>query len=959
MLDNLCIFYRGYLIFFVRKINKVATRKIFLKKDVTGLDPDNYFEDEVLDIGSGKYRTIRPKYGAFFKDGFVLKDINDNIIDLSKIYFTDLYGEATMESGKSVWNSALLIDPTVSTNVKITYHGYGGLFSRNAELLLEWVNEKLNEAVPPINFLDLLDRPREFIPDYHLHLWKEVYGWKYIKPSMTRIENAIKLDKSVYFNSIIENIQNTVKKANEKALTLAKFYADDVVNTVTANINKETLGIHLLANLSIASKAEMSLIASNTFDSSTIQEDKFINKKGLVAFTEVLKNRSVSMAATGLGLINNNIKESKKGTLLALGNQGIVTLNSKKEIIESGNFYEENVYPKNFPEQDKFVVLRVSNNVDNYGGAFLGFNNTTGEMYSGILTDDRCFMRIKWFKFYSELTYDKILEKLNNHIHATNNPHKLTKKQIRLEKVANLPVATLDQIMGDKPVDAYMTLDGLNAFMVKHLLDLKPEFNEDGTLKKDSDLFNKPNVIFTPCDKKVPNNCPPKGQILKVYCDGTDRFKRVADGMCSFTDEVVQLDSDDCKYFEINPQGKVLYERCDRFNRIAIVADGRGGTTEVLVETNSEKCGYEQPPGPGTVISEGCVGFDYVKRFADGNGGVIETITEINSPDCGFTTTTTTTTTTSTTTTTTTTSTTPTPIQRRIVFQRSLSQIEPGATEVFTASFTGYPPNTLVPFRIMGKCIVYTQQHLIDIPELRNFLDFNSTYDGTVQINASGQGYWTLTQVETGFMPRVTTWEGKIVDDIGTQSNIVVKQYVNSGGGSTPRPTVEPPTTTTTTTTTTTAPPMSFNAIMVPRRTAIENYTPNYENAKIPSGTRFTVRHTRTSSNGSVAEFYADTTGFVMLFGWLSPPGSPDSHNIQIFSSSGEMVYTKEVDYGAVDGRGFSYTTENYLAGFILPEGTNYTIRYACFRQVNGRHEEAYSEKYPCTVKEVWANDGA
>ena len=145
----------------------------------------------------------------------------------------------------------------------------------------------------------------------------------------------------------------------------------------------------------------MSLIASNTFDSSTIQEDKFINKKGLVAFTEVLKNRSVSMAATGLGLINNNIKESKKGTLLALGNQGIVTLNSKKEIIESGNFYEENVYPKNFPEQDKFVVLRVSNNVDNYGGAFLGFNNTTGEMYSGILTDDRCFMRIKWFKFYS------------------------------------------------------------------------------------------------------------------------------------------------------------------------------------------------------------------------------------------------------------------------------------------------------------------------------------------------------------------------------------------------------------------------------------------------------------------------------------------------------------------------------------------------------------------------------
>ena len=98
-----------------------------------------------------------------------------------------------------------------------------------------------------------------------------------------------------------------------------------------------------------------------------------------------------------------------------------------------------------------------------------------------------------------------------------------------------------------------------------------------------------------------------------------------------------------------------------------------------------------------------------------------------------------------------------------------------------------------------------------------------------------------------------------------------------------------------------------------------------------------------------------------MLFGWLSPPGSPDSHHFQIFNTAGEMLYTKEIDSGSVDGRGFSYTTETFLGGFVLnlPVGTNYLLRYACFRQVNGRHEEAYSEKYPCTIKEEWANDGA
>lgn len=801
----------------------MATRKIFLTKDTTATLADNFIVDEEYNIQPGLNISIVPKYGAFFTKDFQIKDINGNVVSKDNIIFTDLYEEATRLSGQAVYNNAVITNTSLTTKVFVTYRAYGGLFSRNANLLLDWVNEKFNEAVSPIDFFDLVDRPKEYTPKAHKHIWDEVYGARYIKPYLTRLENAIELDNSVFFNLLLEQIQNQLKEANEKASILAKLYSDNVINVITTNISKETLGLNLIANLSIADKEQMKEIAKDDFDVSTITEDKYINKKGLMAFVQELNDRSVNMEKTGLGLANNKIVESKKGSLLSLGNSGIITLNSKRAIIESGNFYEDNVYPKNYPETDSFTILKVTNNLSNHGGVFLGFNNSSGEMYSGVLTDDRCFMRIKWYKFYSELTYDKILDKLNEHINARNNPHHLTKKQVRLEKVVNLPVATLDQIMGDEPVDAYMTLDGLSAFMLKHLLDLKPEFNEDGSLKQDSDLFNKPNIIFTPCDKKEPNNCPPKGQILKTYCDGTDRFKRVADGNCGFSDEVLELNSDDCKYFEINPQGKVLYVKCEGVNKVAIIADGRGGTTQTVIEVNSEECGFITPIPGGTVIFEGCDGANFIRRTADGNGGVIEAVIEvnsercgytttscppvgtvisegcegfnmvrvtadgkcntittviaINSPDCGYTTSTTSTTSTTRTpgqssTSSTTTTTTRTPGQPTIYHNRTPLSIKKGDSEHLWATFSNFTPNTTLTCRLEGKVISYSQQVLQNNPILYDWMDWGNTLTISVPIDGSGSGRWDLYQNDEGIIPAGTTWLARVVDSgSGTISN--------------------------------------------------------------------------------------------------------------------------------------------------------------------------------------------
>jgi hypothetical protein len=748
----------------------MATRKVLLEEDRTALKPENYIQGESVNIGIGRDRLLRFEYGAFYEEDFKLLDENGTEIDRDKYTFHDLYEEATRNSGKAVWNCLVVTDPAVPEKLVGYYHAYGGRFAVNARILVEWLNEKLNTAVDPIEFVDLIDRPRAWTPKYHKHLWDEVYGWSYFKKPLDHIENAIELDKSFFYNMLIKDIQRKLKEANDRAMQLANFYATKAVSDATINISKEKLGIHLLANFYTADPAEMRKIAKEDFNTATILEDKYINKKGLIAFTEILNQRSVKISETNLGTKEVFIRESKRGALIGLGNAGIATFESKDELVKNGNFYEENVYPKNYPAKDRFTVLRVTHNLQDHGGVFLGFNNTTGEMFSGTLKDDLCFMRIKWYKFYSELTYNSIKEALAEHVKATNNPHKLTKKQVKLENVKNLPVATIDEIMKGDPIDAYLTLDGLQMFMAKHLLDLKPEFKEDGTLNKDSDLFNKPNIIFTPCDKKVPDNWPPEGQLLKTYCDGTDRFQRLADGKGGFTDKVLELNSDDCKFFEIRPQGEVLYKVCKEKDQWTVVADGRGGTTEVLSAVNSQECGFVPPPEAGTVLGEECRGTDKVRKYADGNGGITTSIVEANSVECGFTTTTTTTT---------------APRGKKIMLYSTHRKIEKGTVETFTAHFTNFEPNTTVGFNLQQREPMGT---VFD----GKFKEWHDALDGSVQIDSSGSGQWQQTVEDDGStVPRGTVWNNRIQDTDGTISNSIVRDFVGSGDGDTG---VQPPT---------------------------------------------------------------------------------------------------------------------------------------------------------------------
>jgi hypothetical protein len=610
---------------------------IFLQVDVTGLLPDNFIQYEEASIQPGSYRLLVTEYGAFFEEDFELRDATTNdLIDTEDYYFSDLYQEASLKSGKPVWNVVIVKNSLVNNELLVSYRAYGGPYSRNSRKLIEWLADREVEFLQPGSWDEIEDIPNKFIPAFHYHLLRDIHGNEYITDKLEAIENAITVGNSTVIKNITSEVMSRLAHIRESALEISRGIVLGKLNKVLNKVDTVYLGLDLVANLDLANRSEMISAADPTFATSMVVTDKYIDKKGLEIFSKIVRDNLASGEDTNLGKDHGVLAESNKPTLLASTNGTVIYLDSKRNLRDNAIDYEDMVYPKDYPDNSTFIINRVANNESNVGGVWLGFNPDQLEAYVGIMKGDECFRRIRWYKFYTDGTIENLQSKVEDHIKDTKNPHELTKEQIELDLVENYPVVTEADILTQNPVKKYVTMDTLMYFMASHLLNLKANLDEDGEVDFSSDLFDKANIIFTPCDKTPEPDCPNRGQLIKTYCDGTEKMARYTDGACGFYDEVMQENSDDCNFFDMPKQGTTLSTRCEGFKKIATVADGRGSSYEIEVADKSEDCGYEKPLPLGTVVGTLCTGTNQTTRYADGEGGTYDVVTAVNSPECGY-----------------------------------------------------------------------------------------------------------------------------------------------------------------------------------------------------------------------------------------------------------------------------------------------------------------------------------
>jgi len=173
--------------------------------DPTGLSNNNRVNNEIHTTTNRQIRAIAPTYGAFFTTSVSVVDATTNatLTKNTDYITTELLQEATLRYGKELCLLILIINPSVSQNIRISYNVLGGAYqnlSQEIQLLYENI---LNDG-RPVNWNDIQNKPYEFPPSLHNHLLADVVGFEPLVTALERIRNAIILSDVPAFEAIID-----------------------------------------------------------------------------------------------------------------------------------------------------------------------------------------------------------------------------------------------------------------------------------------------------------------------------------------------------------------------------------------------------------------------------------------------------------------------------------------------------------------------------------------------------------------------------------------------------------------------------------------------------------------------------------------------------------------------------------------------------------------------------------
>lgn len=765
---------------------------VVLPLDATGLQPSNKIEGESHSPAPAAKRLIIPRFGAFFKESLRVYDPNTGT-DLTDAQYNcgDYWDEAGEASGKDVFFVIIVTDPAAPAELAIDYQAFGGPNSRNAIELVNWLALRRAETVGTKPWAELKDVPDKFKPKHHYHLLKHIYGLEYVIKAFTHVQDAIVVGSEAAWNEANKNIDNGL----EMVRVNANFVVDEIVlakfNEWKSGITLFQLGLDLMMNYPLANEVAGEAAGSD-FAKPDINDDRYVNLKGLGMFAKSLVDRVVLSEVTHLGEEFAHIDEPQKGSIFGAHIGAIFALPS---IDEAKNIigYHINVYPTGYPTDNKFVITKLIANTAGLGCFLKGFNPVTGETYLGILPEPKCSTPVSWYRFFFHGEILDLQGLVEAHAKATSDPHDLTADQIGLNLVENLPVVTVDDIMARTGTRKYVTLDALMYHMRAYMEGATLPKGEDGKVDLDANPMNEAKIIFAPCKEGANagydsngNKYPPKDQFVRSFCNGTDKWVTMTDGTGGTYDKMIQGDSDDCKYIDIPKEGTNLGEYCDGTDKKVKYADGKGSYTEQLIKANDPECGYIDPPKAGEQIAVFCSGVNQMVRYADGHGGYYDLPSMINTYLCGGTiypsqTPSPTSPPTET----------PTPSGTGTPGPTPSGTPGPAASLEFISSHTTIPPGTSETLSVTLRGGAPNTTYNLDYWLRSATLPDQKTYTQQITTDKDGTGVKVIVSVNDGVLSGAFTCWTKI-EQLNVKSNEIVRTFTQNSTTPTPSPTPTP-----------------------------------------------------------------------------------------------------------------------------------------------------------------------
>lgn len=775
----------------------MSTSSLVLELDLTGKSPANFIQAEQHAIGVGANRLIVPVFGAFFKEGLVLKDGSSFLpIESSKYLLLDFDAKASMQTGKEVFASIVVTDPAVVSDIALDYQAVGGPAARNSSGLIQLLQTRTSTG-GAMDWDLVTDKLSKYPPAQHKMLLAHIYGMEYIVAGVDRLKDAIATGSSPVYDRTNANIETLLAGLPAIGNAAATEVIDNNINGTKLTINPGSFGLDMLTNLATMPKPIAEGAASIGFIFDPSASDYYSTIHSLDAFADKLRSEVVDANQTSLGLSSGKYADSQRGTLLALPNGASFLLRSKKSYTEAGVTYDPGVYPEGTVETDEFVILRINNAQNSAAGVFMLFNRMQHATYIGTLKNDNCASKLIWKKMFHDGELDELSKLLQQHAEDTKNPHELVAADVGFDKLENLPVVTTDEIDKQVGVRKYLTTDTLQYYMKMFMTNVKPPPSPNPTPDPNTPTMDQAQIVFTQCRVPPPDPVyPPKDQFVKSFCDGTDKFGTFTDGAGSTYDKVIELNSDDCKYKGYPAIDTLITKYCEGETEYGKFADGIGGTVDRKIRENSPECGGVATktgvPSEGTPLGSYCKDGDKYSRYADGKGAFYEMLSEKFSKDCNLS------------------------ANATIVFSKA-AEVTMGGTDTTSANLAGFTPDSTYSME------VYTQA-----PNISSGEPFKTT-TVEVTIDSTGKGSWTNTATDQGIVPRGTTTNWAYIPALSLKSNVVTTVYKNANG-TTPAPTPSP------TPSPTGSPPGNDNIVITLTKPSIVTIGDNDDTAAVFTG---------------------------------------------------------------------------------------------------------------------------
>ena len=535
-----------------------------LPLDKTGSLSSNRIKDEPHTLAEQNIRTVSPLKGIFFSDSLLIvdKESGKELKVIQDYIITEHYHSLSQFYGKDIAGMIVITNPAVGDDIEITYQAVGELYNVKDEVLKEFLEKKLKDENSSSLLWEIYNNQTLFVPsDAHLDVGDQV-GFEYLMYGLERIRNSILLSDFDITTKLIETIDLYLGNLSNLMDERVKNNYLPIVNEFIKQFDKVKLKLDKVANLTVATVEDMRLIADA--DYAFNGEDKYVTLKGITALKEEIYNRLVTKKQTNLGVHYGVIAFPLLTTLETLSNGATVIIDAYDNYsLSSAIVFDSAVYPELTTTSDRWSITKVINNTDNRGGVLLGVNLNTSETYIGVLRMvETATPSIVWRKQLTEYDIEIVLEKLSKHMDDKNNPHKVTKEQVDLGNVENLPPVTRADIAARKPVRKMVTFDALLHFMNSYMNCIKTVADmEDENC--DSNVIRNIKLVFAPCgpcgtcctpntpidSTEAPSNLPtvdPYDTLYGWFCQGNAKIGIYADGLGGTTTRQMEENSADC-----------------------------------------------------------------------------------------------------------------------------------------------------------------------------------------------------------------------------------------------------------------------------------------------------------------------------------------------------------------------------------------------------------------------------